>query len=169
MPPTQSRVWFITGASTGFGRFLAEEVLLRGERVLATARDLSKISDLVELYPNSARAFVLDVTDPEQIASVAEQAIAAFGHVDVLVNNAGFGIAGAIEEVRKPNSKSCSRPISMASSALRVRSFRISGSAVPATSSISRRLAVSSQPPAGASTTPPNSPSKDSPKLSRLR
>ena len=99
MPPTQSRVWFITGASTGFGRFLAEEVLLRGERVLATARDLSKISDLVELYPDSARAFVLDVTEPEQIASVAEQAIAAFGHVDVLVNNAGFGIAGAIEEV----------------------------------------------------------------------
>jgi NAD(P)-dependent dehydrogenase (short-subunit alcohol dehydrogenase family) len=99
MFPAQSRVWFITGASTGFGRLLSEELLKRGERVLATARDISKVSDLARQYPNSARAFALDVTDPEQIASVAKQAIAAFGHVDVLVNNAGYGVAGAIEEV----------------------------------------------------------------------
>jgi NAD(P)-dependent dehydrogenase (short-subunit alcohol dehydrogenase family) len=99
MFPAQSRVWFIPGASTGFGRLLSEELLKRGERVLATARDISKVSDLARQYPNSARAFALDVTDPEQIASVAKQAIAAFGHVDVLVNNAGYGVAGAIEEV----------------------------------------------------------------------
>jgi NAD(P)-dependent dehydrogenase (short-subunit alcohol dehydrogenase family) len=99
MYPAQSRIWFITGASSGFGRFLSEELLKRGERVLATARDLSKVSDLARQYPNSARAFALDVIDPEQIASVTQQAIAAFGHVDVLVNNAGYGVAGAIEEV----------------------------------------------------------------------
>lgn len=93
------RVWFITGASTGFGRLLAEEVLRRGERVIATARDLSSIEDLAKQYPAKARLFRLDVTNPEQVNSVAKQAIGAFGHVDVLVNNAGYGVNGAIEEV----------------------------------------------------------------------
>ena len=94
-----SRVWFITGASTGFGRLLAEDLLHRGERVIATARDLPKVADLAKQYPDQARAFALDVTNPAQITSVAKQAIAAFGQVDVLVNNAGYGLNGAIEEV----------------------------------------------------------------------
>lgn len=93
------RVWFITGASTGFGRLLAEELLKRGERVIATARDISKVSDLQQQYPDNARAFTLDVTKPAEIESVAKQGIAAFGSVDVLVNNAGYGVNGAIEEV----------------------------------------------------------------------
>lgn len=93
------RVWFITGASTGFGRLLAEEVLSRGERVIATARDLSKIEDLATQHPETARAFALDVTKPDEITAVANQTIEAFGHVDVLVNNAGYGVNGAIEEV----------------------------------------------------------------------
>lgn len=100
MPQTDSpRVWFITGASTGFGRLLAEEVLRRGERAIATARDAAKVADLEQKYPQQARAFALDVTSPEQIASVAEKSIAAFGQVDVVVNNAGYGVNGAIEEV----------------------------------------------------------------------
>jgi NAD(P)-dependent dehydrogenase (short-subunit alcohol dehydrogenase family) len=94
-----SRVWFITGASTGFGRLLAEDLLHRGERVIATVRDLSKVADLAKQYPDHARALNLDVTNPAQIASVAKQAIAVFGQVDVLVNNAGYGLNGAIEEV----------------------------------------------------------------------
>ncbi len=94
-----SRVWFITGTSTGFGYLLAKEVLHRGERVIATARDISKLKDLTAQYPDKARAFTLDVTKPAEIESVAQQAIAAFGHVDVLVNNAGYGVNGAIEEV----------------------------------------------------------------------
>ena len=94
-----SRVWFITGASTGFGRLLAEEVLRRGERAIATARDVAKVEDLEQKYPGHARALALDVTRPDEIASVAEKAIAAFGHVDVVVNNAGYGVNGAIEEV----------------------------------------------------------------------
>jgi NAD(P)-dependent dehydrogenase (short-subunit alcohol dehydrogenase family) len=97
--PTTSRVWFITGASTGFGRLLAEEVLKRGERVIATARDIKKVDDLVEKYPETARAFSLDVTKPADISSVVAKAIPAFGQVDVLVNNAGYGVNGAIEEV----------------------------------------------------------------------
>lgn len=94
-----SRVWFITGASTGFGRLLAEELLRRGERVIATARDASKVDDLVRQYPKNAFAFQLDVTKPDAITSVARQAIDAYGQVDVLVNNAGYGLNGAIEEV----------------------------------------------------------------------
>jgi NAD(P)-dependent dehydrogenase (short-subunit alcohol dehydrogenase family) len=92
------KVWFITGASTGFGRQLAEEVLKAGGRGLATARKPEQIADLVAKYPATARAFSLDVTKPAQIQSVAEDAIAAFGRIDVLVNNAGYGIAGGIEE-----------------------------------------------------------------------
>lgn len=95
---TTSRTWFITGASTGFGRLLAEEVLKSGGKVVATARKLDKIADLEEKYPGKARVFALDVTDAAQIHSVVAQAVTGFAPVDVLVNNAGYGIAGAIEE-----------------------------------------------------------------------
>jgi len=94
-----SRVWFITGSSTGFGRLLAEEVVRRGERVIATARKVSQLEELKGKHPDQVRTFALDVTKPAEIESVAAQAIAAFGHVDVLVNNAGYGVNGAIEEV----------------------------------------------------------------------
>ena len=96
---TSGRTWFITGASTGFGRLLAEELLARGERVAATARDKAKVEDLEKKYPGLARAFTLDVTKPAEIERAAREAIAAFGHIDVLVNNAGYGVNGAIEEV----------------------------------------------------------------------
>jgi NAD(P)-dependent dehydrogenase (short-subunit alcohol dehydrogenase family) len=95
---TTSRTWFITGASTGFGRILAEEVLKGGGKVIATARKLDKIADLEEEYPGKARAFALDVTDPAQILSIVAQTLTTFGPVDVLVNNAGYGLAGGIEE-----------------------------------------------------------------------
>lgn len=98
MSASAGKVWFITGASTGFGRLLAEEVLKAGGRVIATARRPEQIADLTQQYPETARAFALDVTKPEQIEAVAKDAIAAFGRVDVLVNNAGYGIAGGIEE-----------------------------------------------------------------------
>lgn len=97
--PSSPRVWFITGSSSGFGLLLAKEVLRRGERVIATARDASKLDDLVREYPETARTLSLDVTQPAEIESVAQKAIAAFGQVDVLVNNAGYGVNGAIEEV----------------------------------------------------------------------
>jgi short-subunit dehydrogenase len=94
-----SRVWFITGTSTGFGRLLTEEVLKRGERVIATARDVSQLSRLTQQYPDRMQTLTLDVTNPQEIISVAQSGIAAFGQVDVLVNNAGYGVNGAIEEV----------------------------------------------------------------------
>lgn len=95
----KERIWFITGASTGFGRLLAEEVLKSGGKVAATARKPEQVSDLEKQYPEQAKAIRLDVTDPVQIEAAAQEAIAHFGKIDVLVNNAGYGVAGAIEEV----------------------------------------------------------------------
>jgi NAD(P)-dependent dehydrogenase (short-subunit alcohol dehydrogenase family) len=95
----KDRTWFITGASTGFGRLLAEEALKGGGKVIATARNRDNVADLEAKYPQTARALALDVTDAGQVDSAVAQAFAQFGRVDVLVNNAGYGLAGAIEEV----------------------------------------------------------------------
>lgn len=92
------RVWFITGTSTGFGRLLAEQVLAAGECVAVTARDLKKVAELADRYPQHACLIRLDVTRPEEAASAVEEAIRAFGHIDVLVNNAGYGLVAAQEE-----------------------------------------------------------------------
>jgi len=97
---SNARVWFITGCSSGMGRLLAEEVLKAGDKVVATARNIGTIADLEKKYPDTARALSLDVTHPQQIATAVEQALEHFGHIDVLVNNAGYGLMGAIEEVQ---------------------------------------------------------------------
>ncbi|HEY0264780.1 MAG TPA: oxidoreductase [Granulicella sp.] len=94
----QNRVWFITGASTGFGRILAEELLKAGNKVAATARRVEQVADLEEQYPEQALALPLDVTKQDSIDAAAKAALSRFGHVDVLVNNAGYGITGAVEE-----------------------------------------------------------------------
>ncbi|HYG88999.1 MAG TPA: oxidoreductase [Azospirillum sp.] len=91
-------VWFITGCSTGFGRDLARLVLERGWRVAATARDPRRIEDLVAAHPDRARALALDVTNPAQVQQAVRDAEQAFGGIDVLVNNAGYGYLSAIEE-----------------------------------------------------------------------
>jgi len=96
---TTHRVWFITGASTGFGRILAEQLLAAGHTVVATARKPEQIAELVASYPDTGLALALDVTDPVAIEAAVTRTIETFGHIDVLINNAGFGIAGAIEEV----------------------------------------------------------------------
>jgi NAD(P)-dependent dehydrogenase (short-subunit alcohol dehydrogenase family) len=95
----KSRTWFITGSSTGFGRLLAEEVLKAGENVVATARKVEQVADLEQKYPAQALALPLDVTKQEQVDGAAAQTLERFGRVDVLVNNAGYGVTGAIEEV----------------------------------------------------------------------
>lgn len=94
-----SRVWLITGSSTGFGRALAEAALAQGDRVIATARNVSKIQDLEHQYPQTAKAICLDVTDRATIQTAVQSGSAAFGRIDVLVNNAGYGLMGAVEEV----------------------------------------------------------------------
>lgn len=91
-------VWFITGCSSGLGHALATAALACGQRVVATARDASRLDSLVQAHPDACRALALDVTRPDQVAAAIPAALAAFGRIDVLVNNAGSGLVGAIEE-----------------------------------------------------------------------
>src|ERR1700743_72240 len=93
------KIWFITGASTGFGREMAEQLLAYGAKVVATARKAEHLSDLAAVYPDTALVVALDVTQDASVNASVEQALAKFGQVDVLVNNAGYGLAGAVEEV----------------------------------------------------------------------
>jgi NAD(P)-dependent dehydrogenase (short-subunit alcohol dehydrogenase family) len=95
---SEKKVWFITGCSTGFGRALATNLLENGYRVAVTARNADKVADLVAIDPENALAIALDVTDKEQVADAVATAEEHFGRIDVLVNNAGFGYFGAIEE-----------------------------------------------------------------------
>jgi NAD(P)-dependent dehydrogenase (short-subunit alcohol dehydrogenase family) len=95
---SEKKVWFITGCSTGFGRELAKYLLANDYRVVVTARDADKVQDLVEINGENALALNLDVTDKAQVQHVVAKAEAHFGAIDVLVNNAGFGYFGAIEE-----------------------------------------------------------------------
>jgi NAD(P)-dependent dehydrogenase (short-subunit alcohol dehydrogenase family) len=93
------KVWFITGASSGFGRLLSEYLLSLGANVVATARKPDTLNDLTTKYAANLQILPLDVTKPEQIDAAVKDALARFGHVDVLVNNAGYGVTGALEEV----------------------------------------------------------------------
>ena len=95
---TSSKVWFITGCSTGFGRALAKEALSNGYKVVVTARKPEQVADIVAAYPQTALALALDVTVPQQIKDAVRATIDRFGRIDVLVNNAGIGYFGAIEE-----------------------------------------------------------------------
>lgn len=90
--------WFITGASRGFGREVALEALRRGDSVAATARDVSQLAELKAEGGERVLALRLDVTSPEQIADSTAQALAHFGGIDVLLNNAGIGYFAAVEE-----------------------------------------------------------------------
>ena len=92
----ENKVWLITGASSGFGRAIAEAALDRGDRVVATARDPDQLSDLATA--DRVHVIPLDVTDPEQRRGAVDGAIGAFGRIDVLVNNAGQTQVGAVEE-----------------------------------------------------------------------
>jgi NAD(P)-dependent dehydrogenase (short-subunit alcohol dehydrogenase family) len=94
-----SKVWFITGAGRGFGREFTENALERGDRVAATVRDTSAISDLVEKYEANLLPLTLDVTDEEAVRDAVERTVAQFGRLDVVVNNAGYGLFGAVEEI----------------------------------------------------------------------
>ncbi len=92
------KVWFITGCSTGFGRFLAIEALAKGYKVVVAARNTKDVQDIVANYPETALAVQLDVTIAEHIKLAVAAALDKFGQIDVLVNNAGIGYFGAIEE-----------------------------------------------------------------------
>ena len=92
------KTWFITGTSSGFGRAFAEHALAQGDAVVATARDPGKLADLAAQAPDRALPLALDVARPGAAQAAVEAAVARFGGIDVLVNNAGYGIVGAVEE-----------------------------------------------------------------------
>lgn len=91
-------VWFITGASSGFGKSLAEYAIAKGYQVVATARRKEKLEVLAATTPDQVLPIAMDVTKRDQIKSAVQSAIAHFGRIDVLINNAGYGIVGALEE-----------------------------------------------------------------------
>src|ERR1700733_3270939 len=100
-----SKVWFITGTSKGFGRVWAESALARGDRVVATARDVKTLAPLVQRYGEQIAAITLDVTDKAAVDAAVTGAQARFGRLDVLINNAGYGLFGAIEEVSEQEAR----------------------------------------------------------------
>src|SRR3954468_5913784 len=94
-----SKVWFITGTSKGFGRIWAEAAPERGDRVAATARRADTLGDLADRYGDNVLPLALDVTDKAAVDAAVAQAHEHFGRLDVVVNNAGYGLFGTIEEV----------------------------------------------------------------------
>src|SRR5436309_7701535 len=93
-----SKVWLITGSSRGFGRALAEAVLAEGHQLVATARNPAQLANLVEQYGVQVRTLALDVTDEQAARDAIKAAVDIFGRLDVLVNNAGYGDVGSIED-----------------------------------------------------------------------
>jgi len=99
MKNTESnKVWFITGASAGFGKAFAEYAISQHYKVVVTARRLEKLTELEALAPHQVLAQKMDVTDNSQIEEAVDKAMKRFGRIDVLINNAGYGTVGAVEE-----------------------------------------------------------------------
>ena len=92
------RTWLVTGASRGLGRAFAEVALEAGDAVVATARTPAQLDDLVGQHPGRALALALDVTDRAAVGAVVEEAAGFTGRLDVVVNHAGYGLAGGVEE-----------------------------------------------------------------------
>lgn len=94
----QEKIWFITGCSRGFGRIWAEAALERGDKVVATARNIQTLTPFKEKYGDRVLILPLDVTHPQQVATAVQSAFAHFGRLDIVINNAGYGLVGTIEE-----------------------------------------------------------------------
>lgn len=99
------KTWFISGTSRGFGRVWAEAALNRGDKVVATARNPETLSALVESFGDNVLALALDVTDRTAVFDAVSKGYDHFGQLDVLVNNAGYGLSGAIEEVSESDAR----------------------------------------------------------------
>ena len=100
-----AKVWFITGTSRGFGRVWAEAALARGDLVAATARNIDALSPLTERYGKQVMAITLDVTNKTDVDGAIAEAHARFGRLDVVINNAGYGLFGTIEEVSEAQAR----------------------------------------------------------------
>jgi NADP-dependent 3-hydroxy acid dehydrogenase YdfG len=105
MATMANKVWFITGTSKGFGRVWADAALARGDRVAATARDVKSLAPLVKRYGDQVAALALDVTNRAAVLEAISEAQRRFGRIDVAVNNAGYGLFGAIEEISETEAR----------------------------------------------------------------
>lgn len=94
-----SKVWFVTGSSKGFGREFVLAALEKGDKVAATARNTDTLNDLVEKYGDAVLPLQLDVTDRDRVFAAVKQAHDTFGSLDVVINNAGYGLFGTVEEI----------------------------------------------------------------------
>jgi NADP-dependent 3-hydroxy acid dehydrogenase YdfG len=99
------KVWFITGTSKGFGRVWAEAALSRGNRVAATARNLGSLAPLASRFGDDVAAMKLDVTDRGAVNAAIAQAHQRFGRLDVVINNAGYGLFGTVEEISETQAR----------------------------------------------------------------
>lgn len=136
---SMSKVYLITGTSTGFGRSLAEAVLERGDNVVLTARKPEQVAQLAQAHSDNAIAVRLDVTNAQDRLAAVQAAIEQFGRIDVLVNNAGQGSLGAVEgfsseQIRKQFEVNCFGVIEMTRSVLPVMRSQKSGHIVNITS-----------------------------------
>jgi NAD(P)-dependent dehydrogenase (short-subunit alcohol dehydrogenase family) len=100
-----AKTWFITGTSRGFGRVWTEAALGRGDRVVATARDMSVLHDLTATYGDRILPIQLDIADREAVFAAVKRGADHFGEVDVFVNNAGFGSMGTVEEISEAQAR----------------------------------------------------------------
>jgi NAD(P)-dependent dehydrogenase (short-subunit alcohol dehydrogenase family) len=146
------KIWFITGASRGFGREWAIAALERGDSVAATARDLSTLDDLVAAHGERFLPLQLDVTDRDADFAAVRQAHERFGRLDVVVNNAGYGHFGMVEEITEAEARA----------QLETNLFGALWVTQAATSCRSRRSAGSARSRWSASTTPRSGRSKGS-------
>lgn len=96
---TFQQVWMVTGAGRGLGRAYVEAALAAGDRVVATARNTGALPDLLATHPDRLCVLPLDVSDHVAVQEAVARAVDAFGHLDVVVNNAGYGVVGAVEEM----------------------------------------------------------------------
>ena len=99
------KVWFITGTSRGFGKEWATAALKRGDKVAATARNIDTLNDLVDKFGDSVLPISLDVTDRAADFAAVKQAFEHFGRLDVVINNAGYGLFGTIEEISEEEAR----------------------------------------------------------------
>ncbi|MGI4860020.1 MAG: SDR family oxidoreductase [Janthinobacterium lividum] len=99
------KIWFVTGASKGFGRIWTEAALKRGDKVTATARKIGDLKALADTYGDQLLPLALDVTDRAAVFAAMKQAHEHFGRLDVVINNAGYGLFGTIEEVSEQEAR----------------------------------------------------------------
>lgn len=101
----ESKVWLITGTSKGFGKVWAEAALNRGDKVAATARNIDSLTELKTIYGDAVLPISLDVNNREDCFSVVEEVVKHFGKVDILINNAGYGHFGFVEEISETEAR----------------------------------------------------------------